>query len=73
MGGQWVIRGMGVTFETHFEGAAPIAGGRVVQKLHRPIMFPPGSTIVIEAGGQAGQTAGVRELTLFGRPYNLPD
>jgi hypothetical protein len=71
-GGQWIIWGLQVLGETHFEGAIPIAGGRVLQKLARPAVFPAGSTIVVEAGGQAAQAAGVRELQVFGRIYDTP-
>lgn len=74
MGGSWVVYGIQPHKETHFEGAIPIAGGNAITKFRtmNPLPFPPGSTIVIEAGGTAAQAPGTREITAYGRSYALP-
>jgi hypothetical protein len=72
MGGTWAVYGIEPRMESHFEGAAPIAGGNAWTKGDPRIPFPSGSTMVVEAGGTATQIAGTREVSVYGRLFDNP-
>ena len=58
--------------ETYFQGAIPIAGGRVGMPTQRPLVFPALSVVSIGLAGTAAQTSGAREVAVFGRLYDAP-